>query len=237
MHTSLYTPPVLVSPLPSISSRAISLANRNGRPKKSARGAFVATKGPRRLIYFESALEYKIFLLLSARPDVEEIQEQQVVSYVDQNGRLTTHTFDARLKRKSDDVLVAVRPYELAMRKGFPQLLELIGKQVPRSFASQVVLITERDCSAAELHNAELIHASRLDADADGDALIRDIVGSVREPISVKHLVERAGEDRGRSFRAVVRLIANSELTMPEPGRIAYSTIVVPEALGTGEVR
>ncbi len=237
MHASLYTPPVLVSPLPSISSRAISLANRTGRPKGSARGAVVASKGPRRLIHFESALEYKVLQLLSARPDVEEVQEQQVAYYVDEYGRQRKHIFDVRVKLRSGEwILVAVKPFERSLQTGFARLLEWIAKQLAPSFAKRVVLITERDFSAEELHNAELIHASRLDPDTDSDALLRDAIGALPSPLSIEQLVARVGTREGRSFRAIVRLIANGELRVLNHTRITHTALVAPASLVGGEV-
>lgn len=237
MQTASLTSPILISPLQSVSSRAISLANRNGRPKGSARGALVASKGPRRLAFFESAIEYKTLLLMLARRDVEEIQEQQVVHYVDEHGTPRKHIFDMRVKFTSGDwMAVAVKPFERAMRTGFVQSLEWIAKQVPRRFAKKVVLITDRDFSAAELHNAELIHACRLDPDPDSDAAVRRSLQAMRSPLSIDQLIDRAELQCGVGFRAVVRLIANGELEMVRRVRIAHSELVVHPSTSVGDV-
>jgi hypothetical protein len=132
-----------------------------------------------------------------------------------------------------EQIAVAVRPFKRAEEKRFCDQLECIAKQLPRDVAARVVLITERDFSATDIHNAELIHAVRLDADPESDATVQAAIASITQPISIAALVDLAGQ-QGRSFRSIVRLIADRALTMVKPGRIEYAAIVSPATVVEG---
>lgn len=73
---NIYSNIIATDPAPSMSSRRVSLANREGLPKGSMRGAGVTSKGDPRVMYFESGEELKAQMILQARRDVREIFEQ-----------------------------------------------------------------------------------------------------------------------------------------------------------------
>lgn len=222
---------IATDPEKSGSSRRISLANREGLPKGSLRGAGVTSKGKRRIMYFESGAELKAQLILQARPDVREIYEQLPrVKYVDEHGKQRTHTFDILAHMTNGErIAVAVKPYDVAKRKGFFEELAIIAPQIPQEVADRVVLLTDRQLRGPALFNAELIHAVRLDEDPEADAGVRAALEQVSGWLTIADLVARSGK-KGRSFRAIVRFIADGILEMRTPGRIDYGTVVARTA-------
>jgi len=215
------------SPAPSVSLRSISLTNRTGRPKGSLRGALVSSIGEPRIIYYESGLEKKALLCLLARPDIREVREQQPrVAYVDAQGTLRHHTFDFEVHTSNGEVIaVAVRPFERAKKKFFFDELAWIAAQLSTDVADRIVLITERELPRDLIHNAELIHAARLDPDQSSDFAAWEALTTMDGPIRIGDLVKRAG-NHGRSFRAIVRLIAAGALVVKQVGRINHTTFV-----------
>jgi len=222
-----YSDIIATDPAKSTSSRRISLANREGLPKGSLRGAGVTSKGKRRIMYFESGAELKAQLILQARPDVREIYEQLPrVQYVDERGKHRTHTFDILAHMTNGErIAIAVKPYEVAKRKGFFEELAIIAPQVPQEVADRVVLLTDRQLRGPALFKAELIHAVRLDEDPESDACVRAALDQVSGSLTIADLVARSG-NKGRSFRAIVRFIADGMLEVCTAGRIDYCTVV-----------
>lgn len=93
----------------------------------------------------ESGLEASCWDQLVANPDIREIQAQPpVISYRDARGKLQTHHFDFRAQLKDGGAwAVAVRPLNKVRKYRFDRVLELIAAQLPRSFATRVLLFTE----------------------------------------------------------------------------------------------
>lgn len=224
---------IATDPARSMSSRRISLANREGLPKGSLRGAGVTSKGKRRIMYFESGAELKAQLMLQARRDVREIFEQLPrVKYIDERGKERTHTFDILAHMTNGErIAIAVKPYDIAKRKGFFEELAIIAPQVPREVADRVVLLTDRQLRGPGLFNAELIHAVRLDADPEADAGVTAALDHVSGCLTIADLVVKSGM-KGRSFRAIVRFIADGVLEARTKGRIDYCTVVARETEG-----
>lgn len=228
-----YSNIIATDPAPSKSSRRISLANREGLPKGSLRGAGVTSKGGRRIMYFESGLELKAQLILQARRDVREIFEQLPrVKYIDQCGKERTQIFDILAHMTDGErIAIAVKPYDVAKRKGFFEELAIIAPQIPREVADRVVLLTDRQLRGHALFNAELIHAVRLDEDPEADAGVRASLKQVSGCLTIADLVAKSGM-KGRSFRSIVRFIADGVLQQQTEGRIDYCTVVAPATEG-----
>lgn len=223
-----YSDIIATDPAPSKSSRRISLASREGLPKGSLRGAGVTSKGDPRIMYFESGLELKAQLILQARQDVREIFEQLPrVKYFDECGKERTHTFDILAHMTNGErIAIAVKPFEVAERKGFREQLAIIAPQISRDVADRVVLLTDRQLRGAEFFNAELIHAVRLDPDLEADAAVASVVKQLTKPTTIAGIVKKSGK-KGRGFRSVVRMIADGSLEMISRGRIHHGSVVV----------
>jgi hypothetical protein len=154
---------------------------------------------------FESSLERKVHRCAAAMRDTIEIWEQQPVRYVDFSGHHTQHFFDLLVKKASGEkIAVAVKPSKIAEKKDFLSLLALIASQTPKEFADRVVLVTERDMSREQIHNAELIHAVRLDPNEDDDAIVRRRLNDTSGSPTIGELAEQCGIGAA-GFRATVR--------------------------------
>lgn len=228
-----YSDIIATDPAPSKSSRRISLASREGLPKGSLRGAGVTSKGDPRIMYFESGVELKAQMILQARRDVREIFEQLPrVKYIDERGKERTHTFDILAHMTNGErIAIAVKPFEVAERKGFREELAIIAPQISRDVADRVVLLTDRQLRGARLFNAELIHAVRLDPDLEADVAVASVVKQLTQPTTIADIVKKSGK-KGRGFRSVVRLIAGGALEMISRGRIEYGSVVAPSTEG-----
>lgn len=95
----------------------------------------------------ESGLEASCWDQLIAKPDVREVQAQPPeIHFRDVQGKLTTHHFDFRAHLTDGSAwAVAVRPLARVRKYRFDRVLELIAAQLPRSFATRVLLFTEAD--------------------------------------------------------------------------------------------
>ncbi|MFD1882091.1 hypothetical protein [Paracoccus pacificus] len=118
------------------------------RSKASARVQVVDTRAflPQPVISrLESNLEARCWDQLVANPDIREIQAQPPeITYRDARGKPATHHFDFRAHLKDGNAwAVAVRPLVRVRKYRFDRVLELIAAQLPRSFATRVLLFTE----------------------------------------------------------------------------------------------
>lgn len=93
----------------------------------------------------ESGLEAQCWDQLVAHPNVREIRAQPpAITYRDAQGKPATHHFDFRAHLKDGGAwAVAVRPLNKVHKYRFDRVLELIAAQLPRSFATRVLLFTE----------------------------------------------------------------------------------------------
>lgn len=174
---------------------------------------------------YDSNTEMKCMLVLLARPNVVGLESQARFSWVEADGRTGVHFFDFRaLMADGNRVAIMVKSeYRRNQPKVQDELAE-IAARVPRSFADQVVLMTERDIDPVEYYNAEMMHEMRrLDPDADAAArrLLGDIIGAVR----IQALVDAIGLGP-RGFRAVVRLLRSHELELTLNVRITHEAHV-----------
>lgn len=120
------------------------------RSKASARVQVVDVRSflPRPVISrLESGLEAHCWDQLVANPDILEVQAQPpAISYVDTRGKHVTHHFDFLAKHIDGTAsAVAVRPLTRACKYRFEDTLRLIAAQLPRSFATRVLLFTDAD--------------------------------------------------------------------------------------------
>lgn len=218
--------PAYVPTAPSRASRVPSL-----RSKGSHRGRIVAGTVPRKLVY-ESKLESDIAYALLARADVMDLHDQPpAVTYVGSDGKCHHHTFDFLVtmadKRR---IAIAVKPQQLAEAKRLQALLRVIARQVPRSFATHVVLLTEQSHSRCAIRNAKLIHAARREPANEADHAVMAAVAGVRGLVTIAAIIEATGL-RGAAFRALVRRIAAGDLMLIGGGQITYAARVSVVAL------
>ena len=176
----------------------------------------------------ESELERVSLLCLLARPDVIEVWEQpKAVSYRDGEGRPHEHTFDFLVTTQDERrVATMVKPAERASRPSFLQLKKLLEEQTPRSFATHIMVLTERSFHDVEKENAKLMHICRSEIDLDADAVVWRLASRLSDSVTLEEVTNRA-ELGGRGFRAAVRAIRDGILRLPTLQELNFNTVVV----------
>lgn len=174
---------------------------------------------------YDSNTEMKWMLVLLARPDVVRIESQMIFQWLDADGKAGKHFFDFRVGM-ADGKRVAIMvksEYRRRQAKVQTELAE-VAARVPRSFADEVVVMTERDIDPVEYFNAEMMHEMRR-PDPDADAAVRRLLGEIVGAVRIKDLVDAIGLG-ARGFRAVVRLLRSHELELTLNVRITHETHV-----------
>ncbi|MFC7053091.1 Tn7 transposase TnsA N-terminal domain-containing protein [Hansschlegelia quercus] len=213
---------VFAEPLPSRASRFPAL-----KSKGSSRGEiYCASSG--RIIVYESALERRAAVICLASPDVVDIWDQPppVIYTIGAGGIERRHTFDFRLVLKNScRIAVAVKPYERAIATCFFHHMRLIARQLDRSFADKVVVLTERELDPIAVQHAELVLIARRSHDPEADAAIQHVAASLIGAVSVNQLVDRTGL-QGRGFYAIARAIGIGMLQPVSYGPLCGYTMV-----------
>lgn len=101
----------------------------------------------------ESGLEAHCWDQLVADPEIREIQAQpSAIRYRDARGRPAVHHFDFRAQLVDGGAIaVAVRPLARVRKYRFENTLKLIASQLPRSFATRILLFTDADIPRPEV--------------------------------------------------------------------------------------
>lgn len=223
--------PSFTRPLPSKATR-----KPPARSKSSSRGHVTGggspSGAPPRLRYYESKREQDVLYLLLARPDVADIWDQPPpVSYCDATGRKRSHTFDFLITLTDGQrIAIAVKPYSIAERQVFREVLQCIRAATPLSFANEIVLITERSYCPSAARNAQKLHDFRRTLDPEADSSIETLVRGLSGPTTIAKLVEASGLG-GRAFRAAFKAIYAGVLRALEPGDILPTTRIIPEPM------
>ena len=124
--------------MPMYSSGGITLpapsrAARNGptASKGHFTGHLVAGDGSGRAIQVESHLEMKTALVLLARPDVVDLEEQVPFEWADEHGELRTHFFDFRASLQGGArIAIVVKPRRRLESGRFFDTIQAIASQV-----------------------------------------------------------------------------------------------------------
>jgi len=228
--TNMYTPKF--APFrPPLRSRATRKISR--RSKVSGRGVIVAQlpaqQRPREIV-FESILELYVFYLLLARPELHDLWEQPTpIQYLDDLGCLQTHYYDALVTLKDmSTIAIAIKPAALVEEFRFRDKLHLIRAGTSLNFANEVVLITDRSFSPADVRNAQKLHEFRRHPDLEADAAILALLETLGDETTVADLVAKSGLE-WRGFRAVFRAIYDGQARVLDEGDIDTSTRLVSE--------
>lgn len=208
-------------PAPSRGLRHFKFAN-----KGSARGVSIIDGT---CVEHESLGERKGTLVLRARPDTVRVVEQSPqVEYVDVDGVVHVHTFDLTVFR-ADGIKVAVdfKPAALVKRSGIRELHKLLGPQMSRRKADELLVMTERMYTRDDVFNAALMRAKLREEFPDHDAIVLKLVADMKGPAPIAEMVEKS-RLKGYGFNAAVRAIAHGRLRLVGPGRIEYPAAVEP---------
>ena len=204
-------PKPFVPAAPSRASRFPSLRSRG-----SHRGSFTNDRNGARLVY-ESKLEADAaHVLLAHRGVVDLIDQPPAVTYMGRDGKRRLYTFDfLAVMADGRRIAIAVKPHERAEAKRLDDQLRLIARQMSRTFAHAVVLLTDRSFSKGRIRDACHVHGARREAAGADDAAIMKLADGVVGSVAVKELVEASGL-KGRAFRAIVRRIGDGDLVVAD---------------------
>lgn len=212
-------PDFIPDPLPSTSSRTISL--------HSAYSVHGWDFFDGRKVWYEAELELAFARLAKMRPDVKEVFEQPpAVTYIDDAGQERSHTFDFKvLKTDASRLLVAVKPAGKVEQTGIDRVVELAAEQIPPSVADFVVLFTDRQLSDVDLYNAEAIQQALRDPLPADDAVVAKVIRKLKGETTIGEIVD-AVHLGGYGFDAVVRCVASGKLSVVEYGKLDFDTMV-----------
>ena len=212
-------------PLDSIASRKLPL-------KSTASCRAIIPSQPRALEHprrsqAESQLEQQVYYLLLARRDVYNVWDQPpAIIYCGRTGKIRKHTFDFLVtfmdKRR---VAVAVKPMSKVRSQGLVSELQLIRGYLPRTFADEVVLMTEQDFDRIDATNAQRLLDFRRHKDQFADDNILKLASELLGEVAIKDLIEQS-KLGGRAFRAVFRAIYDGVLEQCRAGIIDTHTYV-----------
>jgi hypothetical protein len=188
-------------------------------------GGIVLGSGPGIRTGVESHLEAQAALLLAARPEVQELVEQVLFDWFDEDGKIHKHYIDLVATEHNGTVIgYAVRPLGRVKDAYLAQLARIKEQAVAQGVLDDFRLFTERDVCPVEFFNAKLFLSVRR-PDCFGDPVARDVVGRMAGVATIESLVEQTGLD-GMGFRALVRLIRSGHLQMVSYERIDHSSLV-----------
>jgi hypothetical protein len=202
--------PILPLAKPSTATRTI------GRGKGSSRGTVSDSDG--RSIWFESELEYKHIIVLLTHPDVVSIHEQpQAVMFISPDGEVTDHTFDFIALMKSGlGVAVAVKPSHRATRPEFIARMQCVARDLPKSVADIVMIMTDDDVTSIQSRNAELYRSCLSFIDPAADDATMSAITTLNGWITLGSIGVLSGF-AGWGYRAAVRALRRGDLSLEEP--------------------
>ena len=118
-----------------------------------------------------------------------------------------------------------MKPSALAEKKGLEDTLRTIAEQVPRSFAHEVWLMSERNATPEKAANARYVLSVRTDPPTRDDDVVAARAGTLEGTVAIRSLIEDWKlEEAG--MRAVMRGIDRDLLVAVGAGRITPDSFV-----------
>lgn len=183
--------------------------------------------GPNQVVSVEAILERKGLQHYLSQPCVVRVTGQVgPIKYVNAEGIRKEHTFDLFVVRSDGHkTLVAVKPFEIAVRDRLDLTLQQIAACVPAGFANEVALFTERTISRQQQVNNSRYHAIRRINDQEAELAVEDAVRQLKGSTTISDLVDAVGL-AGRAYGAILNSIYRGVLHQVSAGLIDYGTIV-----------
>jgi hypothetical protein len=222
-------PPPFALPQQSRATRKFSYKSR----ERCSGSLVIDINGKKFTLHFESKLELMVIMMLLGRGDVVDVWEQPPhVTYLKADGSIGKHTYDFRVVLDDGSVVaVAVKPAEKAARAAFQADIARVAQATPKSFANDVVVMSEADFTHAQVVNATRYFEFSKDTDIEADLAVQGVVADLSGVTSIDGIVRRT-KLAGRAYRAVVRAIFAKTLMPAADGIISPKTIVSPSHAG-----
>jgi len=197
--------------------------------KKHFSCAFVHGPGAGSVMKTDSLTEKRVALVLQARADVADLENQVLFTWGPEDGPKERHFFDFRATMTDGSrVAIMVKYDEKLSDEEFFAKSSRIAAEVTADFADRVTLMTEKHLDPVAVHNATLLNAVRK-PDPDADAIMRDMVSNLIGAAKIGDLIAYTGLG-GRGFRSIARLIGAHELELRGRVRIDYDSHVTRRA-------
>lgn len=199
------------------------------RSRFAATGFIVAAdRNGDRVQNFESRPERFAGEAFVTDPDIARVVEQPLRASYSECGRRKHHTFDfLTVGVDGTRTLVAVKHSSRLVSSRIHDVVSYVASQNTRAIGDRIVVMTERDFSAAERFNAELIHEVRREPVLAHDAAMRAVVADIMGSVAIEALSASAGLSPSEGFRTAVRLIGAGRLRLSDKNhRIDHSTPV-----------
>lgn len=196
------------------------------RSTASFRGSLVDHARNREFVY-ESKLERGFINISLASGLVDDYLDQPPpVDFVDGDGRMAKHTFDALLTLTDGArAAVDVKPKKKVGRSGILEVHRLIEEQVGTAFADVYLLRTEDHVHPDDVYDAQLLLRARRLACATSDAVVAKLASGLHGWCRLRDLVAASGIG-GAAFNAAVRLVADGALEVRDCARVSYECFV-----------
>lgn len=177
----------------------------------------------------ESLTEKRVALVLLARPDVVNLENQVLFNWQAKDGSQKRHFFDFRATMADGSrIAIMVKHHKKLSAEEFQAEIATISSQVTPDFADRVTIMTEKHLDPVDVYNATLFNAVRK-PDPEADAAMADAVSGLVGTAKIGDLISHTGLG-GRGFRSIARLIGARELELQCPMRIDYDTHVIRRA-------
>ena len=181
--------------------------------QKHFTGSLVIGEQEGRVMEFESHTEKLTALVMVARPNVVNLENQVLFEWIKQNGEPARHFFDYRASFLDGTRLaVMVKNSRKAADPHFLAEMRLIASQVTPDFADAVSLVIEKHLDPIEVYNAELLHSVRH-PDPETDAAVWGTVAGITGAVKIADIVAKAGCS-GAGFQSVARMIRHRQLEL-----------------------
>ncbi|EPX80948.1 hypothetical protein thalar_00393 [Litoreibacter arenae DSM 19593] len=180
---------------------------------------------PGRLVQLDSELEYKVALVLLAKPDFADLHDQVRFRWIDHTGKSCSHFFDfINISKSGERTGVIVKEASALKSERLQRKIGMISEQAVTGFVDRVIVVTQRDINPVDLHNAKLLHEVRhADPEADqvAEAVTSDLIGAAT--LADLTAMMKMGS---RGFRALARLIRQQTLVLQNHEVVSYGSFV-----------
>ena len=217
-----------VPPLASTTSRKISKRSK-ARVYTALTIRLPADKNRKRIICCESKLERNCLLLWLAKRDVYDVRDQpSSVSFKDVSGQMRKHTFDFLITlNNGKKYAVVVKPSNKANKDKFKSDINCLSQQLPKSFADQLVLFTDRSYRHEEAVNAERLFKLKTHITSDDHLAIKCAISGQAGFKTVRAILADAGNPNG-GFGAVLHAVFEGRLELIRSQLITLDSLVKP---------
>ncbi len=196
------------------------------RTRAHSRG-YIPDPRTNRAVGFSSTHEFRCALMLMANRLVVDVQDQPpAIAYVGKDGRQHTHTFDFRAKFVDGTfVAFAVKPTRDLKKSDIRDVIDRVRPNLG-GFASQALILTERQLTPARAWNAKSILRARKYRNKIINEKVRAFVATIAGSVNAFDIASHFPEF-GDAMNAVWCLLYDGVLVHERPERTLFDSPTV----------